>query len=119
MDIIRQAFRLMEAVTGFAGRVRKLYYAIVLLGHRCPKCDGKLVMISEGFCKCRSCNSEFNPTVTFQRCGVCGGTLELQLRRYRCTECGTDITSRFLFDGLAFNKEYFRQKMAESRRQKK
>ncbi len=49
MDIIRQAFRLMEAVTGFAGRVRKFYYAVVLLGHCCPKCDGKLRMVERGF----------------------------------------------------------------------
>ncbi len=119
MDIIRQAFRLMEAVTGLVGRVRKLYYAIVLLGHRCPKCDGKLMMVGEGLCWCRSCNSEFDPTVAFQRCNICGGRAELQLRRYRCKQCDNDIASRFLFDGLVFDKQYFRQKMAESRQQRK
>ena len=119
MDIIRQAFRLMEAVTGFVGRARKLYYAVVLLGHCCPGCGGRLVMAGEGLCRCRSCNSELDPTVAFQRCGVCGGTPEVQLRRYRCKICGNDITSRFLFDGLAFNRQYFRQKMVESRRQRK
>ena len=88
MDIIRQAFRLMEAVTGFAGRVRKLYYAVVLLGHRCPSCDGKLVMVGEGLCRCRSCNYEFDPTVTFEKCSNCGGSVVLSVRRYRCKECG-------------------------------
>ena len=115
MDIIRQAFRLMVAVTGFAGRARKFYYAVVLLGHCCPKCNGKLVMVGEGLCRCKFCKSEFDPTVAFQRCGVCGGRPEVQLRRYRCCNCRADIFSRFLFDGLAFNKEYFCQKMAESR----
>jgi len=119
MDIIRQAFRLLEAVTGFAGRVRKFYYAVVLLGHCCPKCNGKLMMVGEGLCRCRSCKSEFDPTVAFQRCSVCTSPLELQFRRYRCKECNTDITSRFLFDGLVFDKQYFRQKMAESRQQRK
>ena len=119
MDIIKQAFRLMEAVTGFAGRVRKFCYAVVLLGHSCPKCNGKLMMVGEGLCKCRSCNSEFDPTTAFQRCIVCGGRAELQLRRYRCKICSNDITSRFLFDGLVFDREYFRQKMAESRQQRK
>lgn len=109
----------MEAVTGLAGRVRKLYYAVVLLGHCCPGCGAKLVMVSEGLCRCRSCNSEFDPTVAFQRCSVCGGRPEVQLRRYRCRKCEADITSRFLFDGLAFNREYFRQRMAKSRRQRK
>ena len=31
----------------------------------------------------------------------------------------TEIQSRFLFDGLVFNPEYFREKMAESRKRKK
>ena len=119
MDIIKQAFCLIEAVTGFAGRARKLYYAVVLLGHSCPKCDGKLVMLGEGLCRCGSCKAKFDPTVVFQRCNVCGGRAVLRLRRYRCQECGNDISSRFLFDGLVFNKEYFRQKMAESRQQRK
>ncbi len=119
MDIIKQAFRLMEMVMGFAGRAKQFYYAIVLLGHRCPKCNGGLVMVAEGLCKCRSCGHKFDPTITFQRCGVCGGTLEFRLRRYRCKQCGTDIASRFLFDGLTFNKEYFRERMAESRQRKK
>ncbi len=119
MDIIKQAFHLMEMVMGFAGRAKRFYYAIVLLGHSCPGCKGRLLMVAEGLCRCRSCNHEFDPTMTFQRCGVCGGTLELRLRRYQCKQCGTDIASRFLFDGLAFNKEYFRERMAESRKRKK
>jgi len=119
MDIIRQAFRLMEAVTGFAGRAKRFYYAIMLLGHVCPKCDGKLVMVAEGRCKCRACRYEFDPTAAFQKCSLCGGTPKLQLRRYQCGKCGCDITSRFLFEGLVFNSEYFREKMCESRKRKK
>lgn len=118
MDIIRQAFRLMEVVTGFAGRVRKLYYAVMLLGHSCPKCGGRLIMIDEGRCQCRSCGHEFDPTVAFQRCSVCGGKPVLHIRRYQCSQCGADISSRFLFDGLVFDPLYFRQKMAESRQRK-
>ena len=109
----------MEAVTGFVGRVRKFCYAVVLLGHSCPKCNGKLMMVGEGLCRCRSCKTEFDPTVAFQGCSVCEGTPEIQLRRYRCKVCGNNISSRFLFDGLAFNREYFRQKMVESRQKRK
>ena len=118
MDIIRQAFYLLEAVTGFAGRARKLYYAVMLLGHTCPACGRKLSMVSEGRCKCRSCGLQFDPTIAFQRCAACGGIPELRVRRYRCTDCGADITSLFLFDGLVFDPEYFRQKMIESRQRK-
>jgi len=119
MDIVKQAFRLMDAVTGFAFRAKRFYYAIMLLGHVCPKCDGKLVMVAEGRCRCKSCRYEFDPTVAFQKCGLCGATPKLQLRRYRCGKCGSDIASRFLFEGLAFNGDYFREKMAESRKRRK
>jgi hypothetical protein len=119
IDIIRSAFRLAEAVTGFAGRAKQLYYAVMLMGHECPRCGGGLVMEGEGRCKCRACGDELNPTVAFQHCRTCGGELELRARRYRCTRCGADIASRFLFDGLVFDSEYFRQKMTESRQRKR
>ncbi|KKK63595.1 hypothetical protein LCGC14_2992720, partial [marine sediment metagenome] len=84
MDIVRQAFRLVEVVTAFAGRARQLYYAVVLLGHSCPRCGGKLAMVAEGRCRCRSCGHGFDPTVAFQRCPACGGKLVLRVRRYQC-----------------------------------
>lgn len=34
------------------------------------------------------------------------------------TNCGRDIQSKFLFDGLAYDSEYFRQKMIKLRRHK-
>jgi DNA-directed RNA polymerase subunit RPC12/RpoP len=119
IDIIRLAFRLAEAVTGFAGRARQLYYAVVLMGHECPECVGKLTMLSEGRCCCGNCGKHFDPTAAFQTCRTCGGRLELRVRRYRCAACGADVASRFLFDGLAFDAEYFRQKMTESRQRKR
>jgi hypothetical protein len=42
----------------------------------------------------------------------------LRVRRYRCRDCGADVISKFLFDGLIFDADYFRQKMAESRKRK-
>ena len=42
----------------------------------------------------------------------------LRVRRYQCQQCGTDITSRFHFDGLVFDADYFRKKMSESRDRK-
>ncbi len=119
MDIIRQAFRLMEMVLGFTGRARKLYYAVMLLGHSCSMCGGKLVMVAEGRCKCRACSHEIDPTIAFQRCSTCGGKSVLRVRRYQCQQCGTDISSRFHFDDLVFDAGYFRKKMGESRRRKK
>ncbi len=75
-------------------------------------------MVREGMCQCRSCGHQFDPTATFQGCQACGGKVVLKVRRYQCQQCGTDVPSRFLFDGLVFDAEYFRQKMAEHRQKK-
>jgi len=42
----------------------------------------------------------------------------LRVRRYECKNCGSDIQSKFLFEGLAFDADYFRHKMMESRQRK-
>lgn len=115
MNIIRWAFRLLDRVVGYAGRARGFYYEAMLLGHACPRCGGKLLMVGESWCKCRGCGYQFDPTAAFQRCQACGGSVSLHVRRYHCTRCGGDVTSKFLFDGLVFDNNYFRQRMAESR----
>jgi len=119
MNIITLAFDMAKAVESFVEKAKKFFYSVMLFGHRCPKCNGLLIMVPEGRCKCVSCGNEFDPTVTFQRCSACGGTPILRLRRYQCNKCHSDIRSKFLFDGLMFNAEYFRQKVAESRQRKK
>jgi hypothetical protein len=107
-----------EAVEAFLERARRFFYSVMLIGHRCPKCNGSLAMVSEGRCRCISCHNVFDPTVTFQRCSECGGLPALRVKRYQCRGCGSDIISKFLFDGLTFDPEYFRQKMMESRKRK-
>ncbi|MBL7223552.1 MAG: hypothetical protein ISS72_06855 [Candidatus Brocadiae bacterium] len=119
MDIIGLVSRLVGRVKSFAERARRFYYAVMLAGHECPQCGSGLVMTTEGKCGCTRCGYEFDPTVAFQRCPECGGRLELRVQRYRCSECGKDAASRFLFDGLVFDAEYFRVKMAESRQRKR
>ena len=108
-----------KAVEGFVEKAKKFFYSVMLLGRRCPECNGSLIMEPEGRCKCTSCGHEFDPTVTFQRCSACGGTPILRVRRYQCSKCHSDIRSKFLFDGVIFNAEYFRQKVTESRQRKK
>ena len=108
-----------DAVGLFVQKAKKFFYNVMLFGHRCPKCNGSLAMIAEGVCRCNSCEFEFDPTVQFQRCLNCDGKPVLNVRRYSCENCGSDIRSKFLFDGLVFEKEYFKAKMAESRKRKK
>ncbi len=118
MNIRALAFEMTKAVEAFLERARRFFYNVILIGHRCPNCSGSLAMASEGKCQCISCRKEFDPTVAFQRCSECGGVPVLRVRRYQCCGCGGDITSKFLFNGLVFDPDYFRQKMAESRQRK-
>jgi len=107
-----------KAVDIFIEKAKGFFYSVMLLGYRCPKCNGSLTMATEGKCKCLSCGNEFDPTVTFQRCSACGGVPVLKVRHYECKNCHSAIRSKFLFDGLVFDAEYFRQKVADSRRRK-
>jgi len=118
MNIRALAFDMNEAVDAFVQKARGFFYRVVLFGYRCPGCNGSLHAVGEGKCRCGSCGRELDPTVVFQQCVQCGGAPVLRVRRYQCTDCGSDIRSRFLFDGLVFDPEYFRQKMAESRQHK-
>ena len=118
MNIITAAFDMSAAVDEFVTKAQQFYYLVMLFGCRCPQCNGPLSMVAEGVCQCRSCRYEFDPTVAFQRCSSCGGKPVLRVRRYQCKKCGHDMTSLFLFKGLVFDAEYFRQRMAQSRQRK-
>ena len=118
MNIIESAFEITAAVERFRIGVRKFFYKVMLMSHSCPECGGSLSMKDEGLCRCNSCGYEFDPTIAFQRCSECGGIPILRVRRYFCKGCGADVKSKYLFDGLVFDREYFAHKMQESRQRK-
>lgn len=117
-NIIELAFGMHEAVGCYAQRVRGFFYQVMLSSHSCPKCDGAIEMVEEGRAICVGCQMSLDPTLAFQRCSNCGGPPRLRVRRYVCGACGQDIRSQFLFDGLVFDADYFRQKMKEHRERK-
>jgi len=119
MNIIKLAFDMAAAVQNFFGKARRFYYLVMLFGYRCPKCNNALTMVAEGMCMCNSCDHNLDPTVAFQKCSKCGGTPVLRVRRYYCKDCNNEVTSKFLFDTLPFERKYFKAKMAESRQRKK
>jgi len=119
MNIVTIAYEMAQAVETLIQKARKFFFSVMLLGYRCPNCNGSLVMLAESRCRCTSCQMELDPTVRFERCLNCGGVPELRVCRYQCRDCGADIRSRFVFSGLAFDSDYFRQKVAESRQRKK
>ena len=103
----------------FAENSRRFFYTVALLGHCCPGCQSSLIMIRDGLSCCESCKSELDPTLTFQRCPACGNKPALSKRRYKCGKCGQAIASRFLFDGIVFDRDYFCRKMREHRNRRK
>ena len=115
INIIDRARQLEQAVADLRNHAKRFYYEVMLLGHRCPACRSEMVMMKEGLCGCTRCPHQCDPTLTFQRCLACGGTPHLKVSRYRCSDCDGDIPSRFLFDGIVYDRDYFRIKMAESR----
>lgn len=118
LNIIESGFQIAAAVKKFRIKVRSFFYKVMLMGHCCPACNGSLSMIAEGLCRCGSCGYELDPTIAFQRCLECGGVPILRVRRYSCKNCGVDVVSKFLFEGLVYDKEYFARKMAQSRERK-
>ena len=76
------------------------------------------MMIADGLCGCRDCDVEFDPTLEFQKCTHCGGKTRLKVSRYFCSVCKQEVTSKFLFDGRVYDRQYFAEKMQKSRRQK-
>lgn len=117
-NLLAHLARIEERVAQLAAATRAFFYELMLCGEACPWCEGSLVMIREGWCRCEVCERAFDPTVHLQRCTACEGGLALQVRRYACWRCGRDVASRFLFDGKVFDTAYFREKMAESRQRK-
>jgi len=118
MNIIELAFGMAEAVEVFIEKAQQFYYSVMLWEYHCPDCLGSLTMVHESRCRCNNCGLEFDPTEKFQQCTACGGKIKLRVRRYQCQNCGQDVQSRFLFDALTFDPDYFKAKMAESRQRK-
>lgn len=118
-EIIRLALELAQAVDALMQRTRVFYYEVMLYGHRCPRCGGILQMIGESRCRCMDCEHEFDPTIAYQRCPLCDSPPRLRVSRYVCRRCGRDVRSRFVFEARVFDREYFRERMAESRQRKR
>ena len=100
-------------------KLRKLYYRTILFAKPCPQCQiPDLTMLRDSWCKCQSCDHEFDPTVEFQECLTCGGPLSHQIFHYWCEKCRQRAVSTYCFDARVFDAMYFREKMQESRQRK-
>ena len=125
-SVMRHAGRYQLAVESFVQAVgdlrvetRDYFYRLALHGLMCPRCQSpNLFMLREGRFCCQDCGQAGDPTIKLQSCPTCDGRPVLALRRYRCRDCGDEIISRFLYDGIVYDPDYFRTKMVESRERK-
>jgi hypothetical protein len=58
MNVRSLAFDMVRAVELFLEKTKEFFYRVMLLGYRCPKCNGSLIMVSEGMCRCTSCGKK-------------------------------------------------------------
>ena len=117
--LIRGAFVLQRRVETFRCHARELLYAVMLFRRKCPQCGAMhLNMLRDSWCRCRSCGTEFDPTLAFESCRDCGSPLEKKIYHYWCPVCRSAVTSPYCFDARVFDASYFRDMMRDSRQRK-
>ena len=117
--LLADIMAVQEHVATLRDHARAFYLRVMLDGLTCTRCGGKLESTGPSACRCASCSHALDPTVAFQRSPCCNARLAKRKCHYACTECGTPVPSRFLFDERIFDAEYFAERMRESRRRQK
>lgn len=118
-EMIAAGDRVLCRVSALRTKARSLFYAAMLLQRECASCGTcDLEMIRDGWCRCRACGNEFDPTLRFQFCAACDTSLILKRRHYWCPHCRQPVKSLFCLDSAVFAPTYFRDMMRESRERK-
>ncbi len=107
-----------ERVAVYKDHARQFYFETLLSEHPCPSCGGRLSATGPSECTC-SCGVKLDPTVEFQRSPCCTVKLRRAKTHYVCTDSGTTVPSRFLFDEMLFDASYFSEHMKQSRERKR
>jgi hypothetical protein len=101
----------------FKALARTFYFEVLLCRFTCPACKQRLEVVSSSEWSCR-CGLSLDPTTAFQESPCCRAPLKKRMLHYACVACGQTVASRFLFDERIFDREYFRERMAMSRKNK-
>lgn len=118
-SMIQAGELIQQRVALLRGKVRTLFYAVMLFQKECISCGNTvLVMEEDSRCRCGKCGAEYDPTVAYQTCPDCNQALILKIQHYWCPRCQRPVRSLFCFDERVFNSEYFREMMQESRQRK-
>lgn len=110
--------KVQASVKTFKERGKAYYFDVLFSKYRCPVCTKKPNINGLSQAEC-GCGHLFDPTLQFQRSSCCNARLIRQIYHYVCSQCGKYVKSLFLFDERLFDKEYFREMMAQSRERKK
>lgn len=116
--IFEEMEKVQASVKTFKERSKAYYFDVLFSKYRCPICTKKPKINSLSQAEC-ICGYLFDPTLQFQRSSCCNARLIRQIYHYVCSQCGKYVKSLFLFDKRIFDKEYFREMMAQSRERKK
>ena len=118
--MIEAGDRVLCIVSALRDRAGSLFHAVMLSQRECVSCGACVLdMVRDGWCRCRACGEEFDPTLQFQCCPDCDAALVLKRSHYWCPECRHPVRSRFRFDEAVFDPGYFREMMRESRERKR
>lgn len=117
---LRGMDRIGELIRQMRNKLRRLFYGAALFAMPCPSCGRpNLRMLRDSWCRCDNCGHELDPTLVFQGCTGCGGSLRRRIHHYWCDACKQRIRSAFCFDAKVFDADYFRRMMQESRARKR
>ena len=107
-------------VAALIEEARSLFYEVMLFLKPCPGCgEPSMTMVEDGQALCPICGQRCDPTLAFQSCPDCDGSLVRQVYHYVCSACRRPVRSHYCFEEKVFDAEYFRAHMAESRERKR
>ncbi len=109
----------LERIALFRTHAKTFYCEVVLSVHPCPHCGGQLTTTGISQAACLGCGAQTDPTVAFQRSACCDASPVRKRTHYACAKCGRVVPSRFLFDEMIHNSDYFADMMRESRERKR
>lgn len=116
LDLAQVSAGLFQTMVRWKDHAKSYYIAVMLSAHPCPACGGQLRGEDDRTAACVACRRTFDPTETFQRSRCCDARLRFRRRHYACAKCDAPQRSVFLFDEQLFNADYFRERVAESRK---
>jgi len=118
IEICKKVDCLEQTIKIYKESAKDFYFKVLFGKFRCPRCGGVLRIIGPSMASCQ-CGLIIDPTIEFQKSNCCNKSLVKNICHYACSKCGKSVRSLFLFNERLFDRAYFREIIAKSRRQKR